>query len=449
MSSVEQFLDMAPQTAAPREQSTAEVIETLMDTRERTLALVAPVADAELEAVQSTLMSPLAWDLGHVAAFEDLWLAHRFGGLPLLRDELMDVYDAFETPRSDRGELPFLRGPEARAYMDDVRERTLVVLADQGAGDGFIAELVIRHEQQHCETMLQTLQLAHLEGYQLPCATVDADGTGLQAGAVAAVTGLELVEVAAGPCEIGAPAGGFAYDNERPRHRDWLAGFQIGRAPVTNASYLSFVEGGGYVRREWWSDEGWAWKEQYDITRPGAWTEDLSGEWRLDGIHPLDPDRPVVHVSWFEADAFARAHGARLPTESEWERAATWDLETEQARIQPWGQLEATPGVHANVDHIADGPLPVGLHLAGAAPSGCLGLIGDVWEWTSSDFGAYPGFVAYPYREYSEVFFRRDYKVLRGGSWATRSHVITAAFRNWDLPQRRQIFGGIRIARDA
>jgi iron(II)-dependent oxidoreductase len=225
--------------------------------------------------------------------------------------------------------------------------------------------------------------------------------------------------------------------------------FRIGSGPITNASYLTFVEGGGYRRREWWSEEGWAWKEQYDITRPGAWTADLRAEWRLSELEPLDPRRAVVHVSWFEADAFARAHGARLPTETEWEKAATWDQQTQAARPFPWGKDPIVPGVHANVDHVDRGSAPADAHPAGASPYGCLGMIGDVWEWTWSRFSGYPGFNAHPYREYSEVFFGSDYRVLRGGSWATRASVSTPTFRNWDYPQRRQIFAGFRIARDA
>jgi iron(II)-dependent oxidoreductase len=192
---------------------------------------------------------------------------------------------------------------------------------------------------------------------------------------------------------MGAPAGGFAYDNERPRHTVATGAFAIARRPVTNASWMRFSEGGGYERREWWSDEGWAWKEEYDITHHA-------------GVAASHPQAPVCHVCWFEADAFARAHGARLPSEAEWERAATWEQE----------------------------------RLAGA---------GRVWEWTSSRFDGYPGFRAHPYREYSEVFFERGYRVLRGGSWATSARVRTPTFRNWDLPERRQIFAGVRLARDA
>jgi iron(II)-dependent oxidoreductase len=416
-----------------------ELVNALGEARERTLMLVASIDDEALECVHSPLMSPLVWDLGHIAAFEDLWLNHRYGERPLLRDDLADVYDAFETPRAGRGELPYLKTDEAKAYLDAVRERTLEVIDERGAAD--VHELVIRHEQQHNETMLQTMQLAHLDPgtqcTQAPRAATNRGG------------GLDLIRIPAGPCTIGAPANGFAYDNERPRHRTDVRGYLIGRAPVTNGSYLTFVEGGGYERREWWSDEGWSWKEQYDITRPAGWTAELDAEWRLARLEPLHPDRPVVHISWFEADAFARAHDARLPTESEWEKAATWDQETGTARRYPWGDEPPLAGIHANVDLAHRGPEPARADDLAASPFGATQMLGDVWEWTVTEFHGYDGFEPYPYREYSEVFFGPDYRVLKGGSWATRARVITPSFRNWDYPQRRQIFAGFRIARSS
>ncbi len=429
---------------APAALSDVRTVEALGEARQRTLALVASVSDEDLERVHSELMSPLAWDLGHIAAFEDLWIAHRYGERPLLREDLAEVYDAFETPRAGRGELPFLRPAQAREYLVEVRERSLEVISERGAGDGVVTELVVRHEHQHNETMLQTLELARLDGYELHDATAPPS----PAAASTSLTGLELVTIPGGECTIGVGRDGFAYDNERPRHRTDVRGYMIGRTPITNASYLTFVEGGGYERREWWSDEGWSWKEDYDITRPGGWAADLSAEWRLAKLEALAPDRPVVHISWFEADAFARAHGLRLPTEAEWEKAATWDQELGIARRQPWGDEPARPGVHANVDQLGGGPAAAGAYPAGASPYGCLGMIGDVWEWTASDFAPYPGFRPDPYREYSEVFFGSDYKVLRGGSWATRARVSTPTFRNWDYPQRRQIFAGVRVAAD-
>jgi iron(II)-dependent oxidoreductase len=351
---------------------TLGVLDSLGLARERTLSLVAHLDEADLERVVDPIMSPLAWDLGHIAAYEDLWINRRLGGHPLLRADLAELYDAFETPRRVRGKLQFLRGDYLRAYLDGVRERALTV----PVGDGFLHELVARHELQHSETMLQAMEL----GGMLP----DGWGRPQPVGG----DGLELVEVPGGPAEIGAPGEVFSYDNERPRHVRDVGAFRIARHPVTNATWMRFCEGGGYVRREWWSREGWAWKEDYDITHhPGA--------------EAGDPDAPVVHVSWFEADAFARAHGARLPSEFEWEKAAAS------------GQLEGTE---------------------------------QVWEWTASCFDGYPGFVAHPYREYSEVFFGGRYRVLRGGSCATDRRVANAHFRNWDLPARRQIFSGLRIA---
>jgi iron(II)-dependent oxidoreductase len=417
---------MPPSTTTSGRADADELLAALSETRERTLALVAGLSDEDLERVHDPIMSPLVWDLGHIAAYEDLWLVHRVGAQQLLRPDLAALYDAFETPRAARGDIPFLRRAECLEYMAAVRERAVAVLLSQKGSDPFgdIAEMVLQHEQQHTETMLQTLGLARL----LPSGQAQADGDGGH-------TGLELVDVGAGTFEMGAPADRFSYDNERPRHEVFVPAFRIGRTAVTNATWLTFTEGGGYVRREWWSDEGWAWKEEYDITHPAGPVEDGH------------PDKPVVHVSWFEADAFARAHGARLPTEQEWEKAATWDQGTQTSRPFPWGDEPPGPQ-HANVDQRAFGTAPAGAHPDGASPCGALGMVGDTWEWTSTVLDGYPGFRAHPYPEYSEVFFKRGYKVLRSGSWATRARVATPTFRNWDLPQRRQIFAGVRIAED-
>jgi iron(II)-dependent oxidoreductase len=338
-------------------------------------------------------MSPLVWDLAHIAAYEDLWICDRHGGMPLLHADLAATYDAFETPRSVRGEIELLGPAQARAYMEDVRERTRQVLLEQGTGDGVVCEMVVRHELQHQETMRQAMALAGLLPPGEPrLRPLDSEG--------------EWVTVPAGPFEMGSGPEGFSYDNERPRHRVELQAFQIARHPVSNASWMRFSEGGGYERREWWSDEGWAWKEEYDITHDP----------RVAAGHPA---APVCHVSWFEAEAFARAAGARLPSEAEWERAAT----------------------------LGDKPLDT-VARQDDRDRGLLSGVRQVWEWTSSAFEPYAGFVAHPYREYSEVFFGGGYRVLRGGSWATSPRVATVTFRNWDLPIRRQIFAGVRLARD-
>ena len=360
-----------------------QTLAELQEARRGTLALVAPLSEQDLERVHSPIMSPLAWDLGHIAAYEDLWLAHRHGGKPLLRPDLADLYDAFETPRAVRGEIDALGPDDARAYLQEVRARTVEVIAHAGVGDGFIAEMVLRHELQHSETMRQTMALAGLLSDE-DQAAVDRPLGGLP--------DQEWVEVPAGEFEMGAGAEAFAYDNERPRHAVDTEGFRIARNPVSCESWMRFSDGGGYEQREWWSVEGWAWKQEHRIGPDPALTA-------------IDPKAPACHISWFEADAFARAHGARLPSEEEWEKAAS--------------------------------------------ATDALAALGRVWEWTQTPFHGYPGFVAYPYREYSEVFFGEDYRVLRGGSWATHPRVASRTFRNWDLPLRRQIFAGLRLVSDA
>jgi gamma-glutamyl hercynylcysteine S-oxide synthase len=414
-----------PHTVAP-DPLAAETLAALDGVRRDTLALVAHLSDEALERVHSPLQSPLAWDLAHIAAYEDLWLAHRHAGLELLRPDLAERYDAFETPRAVRGSVELLDAPAARAYLEAVRERVALALAHDGVGDGVLTELVLRHELQHTETMRQTLALAGLLPPGEPRLAPLGDAE-------------EWLELPAGAFSMGAGPDGFAYDNERPRHLAQTGAFRIARRPVTNASWLRFAEGGGYERREWWSAEGWAWKEEYDLTHHAA-------------VAAGHPQAPVCHVSWFEADAFARAHGARLPTEAEWERAAR--------RTQPGlaGVGLRGAGGRANRGAEPEAAGPAGGALEGveaeaeaeaAGPTGgALEGVGQVWEWTASPFRGYPGFVAYPYREYSEVFFGDRYRVLRGGSWATSPRVAGPTFRNWDLPVRRQIFAGLRLARD-
>jgi iron(II)-dependent oxidoreductase len=433
---------------------TATLVEELEAARAQTLALVACLGDAQLDRAFSPLMSPLIWDLGHIAAYEDLWLGQRHAGVPLLRADLAERYDAFETPRAARVELDYLRGDDCRAYMTAVRDRVRRIALRDGVGEGLLHELVIRHERQHNETMLQTLNLARLSDWRAPNSSAEP----VAAPGATPPSGLDLVAVPAGEFVLGAGEGGFAFDNERPAQTAELPAFSIGRTAVTNGDWLEFVRDGGYERRDWWSDEGWAWLAQEGVRQPLNWLGDARSstprEWRLQlsGAEELHLARPVVHISWYEADAFARARGVRLPTELEWEKAATWDwdadADADRKRPYPWG-AQAPALEHANlIERGLWGAAAADAHIAGAAPCGALGMIGDVWEWTASPFEGYPGFRAHPYREYSEVFFGDGHRVLRGGSWATSARVATPTFRNWDYPQRRQIFAGLRVARD-
>ncbi len=245
---------------------------------------------------------------------------------------------------------------------------------------------------------------------------------------------------------MGIDPAGFAYDNERPAHEVEVEEFELDRVPVTNGAYREFVEERGYARREFWSEAGWEWRARERIERPLYWAAD-GRERRFDRIEEIDDRMPVMHVSWYEADAFTRWAGARLPSEAEWEKAASWDARAAAKRRFPWGDEPPSEDV-ANLDQLGFGPAPAGAYPAGAAPCGALGMIGDAWEWTGSQFGPYPGFEAFPYPDYSEVFFGQGYRVLRGGAWVTRPRAIRNTFRNWDLPERRQIFTGFRCVWD-
>jgi len=302
--------------------------------------------------------------------------------------DLGRFYDAIENPRATRNELPILRGDELRSYMSEVRERTLEVLDeieledadDRLLRDGLVYELILAHELQHNETMLQLLQM--VEEYE---PVEGSPATNRERSLRGQTPNTLLIE--AGEYEIGAGESGFAYDNERPRHTVELEPFEIDRAPVTNADWIDFMD-------------------ETDAMPPLYWERDGDGRWlrtAMGRTDRVDLDQPVVHVDHGAATAFAEWAGKRLPTEFEWEAAAR---------------------------------------------SGELQTMGAVWEWTSSDFEGYPGFEAFPYDEYSKVFFGPDHKVLRGGSWATHPGVIRTTFRNWDLPQRRQIFSGLRCVGD-
>ena len=417
----------------------------LLAARARTSALTDCVDEADLTRQHSPLMSPLVWDLAHIANQEELWLLRGVGGRTPMRPEIDPIYDAFEHPRAERPTLPLLEPGAARGYASEVRGRVLELiervsftggpLLDQG----FVFGMIAQHEQQHDETMLATHQLRR-GGPVLVAPPPDpapADAAGLPA----------QVTVPGGPFTMGTSTEPWALDNERPAHLVDVPAFAIDTTPVTNAAYAEFIADGGYDQPRWWAPAGWEHRQRASLTAPLFWRRD-GNQWlrrRFGVTEPAPPDEPVLHVCWYEADAYARWAGRRLPTEAEWEKAARHDPATGRSRRYPWGDADPSPNV-ANLGQRHLQPAPAGSYPDGAAPSGARQLIGDVWEWTASDFLPYPGFVAWPYREYSEVFFGSDYKVLRGGAFGADPVVCRGTFRNWDYPIRRQIFAGFRTA---
>jgi gamma-glutamyl hercynylcysteine S-oxide synthase len=418
--------------------------------RDRTALLTGSVEDADLIMQHSPLMSPLVWDLAHIANQEELWLLREVGGIDPMHPEIDPLYDAFEHPRSERPTLPLLLPDEARKYGHEVRGRVLDLLdrirfdeTDLLTG-GFAFGMVAQHEVQHDETMLITHQLR--TGPQVLAAVSPSPA------APADVLSLPReVLIPGGPFTMGTSDDRWALDNERPAHTVDVAPFFIDTTPVTCGEYAEFIAAGGYDDQRLWTESGWRHRQQARLDAPLYWERDEGSRWLRRGfgaVEPIVPNEPVLHVCWYEADAYARWAGRRLPTEAEWEKAARFDPASRTSRRYPWGDEDPTPD-RANLGQRFLRPAPAGSFPDGAAPSGARQLIGDVWEWTSSDFLPYPGFRAWPYREYSEVFFGPEYKVLRGGSFAVSPVACRGTFRNWDYPVRRQIFSGFRTARAA
>ena len=422
--------------------------ETLADeltkARERTLRLV-EFDDAELHRQYDPLMSPLVWDLAHIGQQEELWLLR--DGNPdrpgLLTPDVDRLYDAFVHSRASRVNLPLLPPADARTYCATVRGRALDTLDRLPEDRAFTFSLVISHEHQHNETMLQALSLrsgAPLLGTGAP---LPAGRPGL-AGTSVLIPG--------GPFVLGVDAVSEpqSLDNERPAHTVDIPAFRIGRVPVTNAEWQQFIDDGGYEQSRWWSERGWAHRQEAGLVAPKFWNgADLAGtRTRFGHIEDIPPDEPVQHVTFFEAEAYAAWAGARLPTEIEWEKACAWDPAAGARRRFPWGASAPTAAV-ANLGGDALRPAPVGAYPAGASAYGVEQMLGDVWEWTTSPLRPWPGFTPMIYEQYTRPFFDGDYHVLRGGSWAVAPNVLRPSFRNWDHPIRRQIFSGVRLAWDA
>jgi gamma-glutamyl hercynylcysteine S-oxide synthase len=421
------------------------IVTELLAARDRSFGLtVEALEDPDLTSQVSPLMSPLVWDLAHIGNYEEQWLLRAAAGAEAIRPDIDSIYDAFEHPRAERPSLPLLSPAESRAYVTSVRDRVIdslekVPLIGPLAQDGFVYHMVIQHEHQHDETMLATHQLRKGAPALLDPAV---------AGPGAEPPARHEVLIPGGPFLMGTSDDPWAYDNERPGHYVDVPSFHLDTTPVSNAAYAAFIEAGGYTDPRWWHPKGWEWRSATDKGAPAFWHRE-GGQWmrrRMGHVEPVPMNEPVQHVCWYEADAYARWAGKRLPTEAEWEKAASWDPETGRKRRQPWGDSGET---HANLGQRLHHPAPVGSFPEGASAYGVRQLIGDVWEWTSTGFHGYPGFRSFPYKEYSEVFFGEEYKVLKGGSWATHPVGARPTFRNWDYPIRRQIFAGFRCARDA
>jgi iron(II)-dependent oxidoreductase len=426
--------------------STARLQNMLRDCRARTLELVVDLKAEQLFGPRLDIVNPLIWEIGHLAWFHEYFALRRLEGRKALRPDADALYNSAVVPHGDRWELPLPSLNGTLEYMRSVQEALLARLEGPIASEeeSLLYQLIVFHEDMHAEAFTYTRQTL---GYPQPKFAASALPADAEAGPWPGD-----VHIPGGSFLLGAlPSAAFAFDNEKWAHPVTVPPFRIARAPVTNTEFAAFVEDGGYRQRKYWDDAGWRWREEAKAEHPLYWQRE-GGRWavrRFDAYQALAPHQPVIHVNWYEANAWCRWAGRRLPSELEWEAAAAIEPTAqgrfgEHKRRYPWGELAPTP-LHANLDGGALGCIDVAARPAGDSAWGCRQMIGNVWEWTASVFEPYPGFAPDVYEEYSAPWFGTR-RVLRGGAWATRARMITNTYRNFFTPDRRDIFAGFRTA---
>jgi iron(II)-dependent oxidoreductase len=425
--------------------SAAQLASWVAEARQRTWELVADLTDEQLRGPRLPIVNPLLWEIGHVAWFQEKWVLRRAAGRAPLRADADALYDSAAVPHDTRWDLPLPDREATLSYLHTVRDRVVDRLQARAPSceDVYFALLSVFHEDMHTEAFTYTRQTL---SYPAPQLGVAQDQEGAGAGPLPGD-----VEVAGGTFWMGAFADeAFVFDNEKWAHPVGLGPFAIARSPVTQAEFAAFVEDGGYNRPALWGEEGWRWREQSQAAHPVYWERQGEGSlWRRDFDRwvPLELHRPVMHVNWYEAQAYCRWAGRRLPTEAEWEAAAATvpgvaDSLGKGKRRFPWGGTDPVPAC-TNLDWRAGGCLDVGALPSGESAVGCRQMIGNVWEWTASDFLPYPEFIVDPYKEYSAPWFS-THKVLRGGCWASRSRLLRNTWRNFYRPDRRDVWAGFR-----
>lgn len=438
--------------AMQREMTSQELIEELHDARARTLELVQDLSDEELHGPKLAIVNPMLWEIGHAAYFHEFWtLRHIHDCAPIIANA-DQLYDSIAIAHDRRWDLPLPSRAQTLAYLDAVLDAQIGRLASGSvsARAQYFYRYAVFHEDMHTEAFTYTRQTLGYKPPQLALA-MNADPA-WEAGPLAGDAA-----VPGGQFMLGAKrTDGFVFDNEKWSHAVELRPFRMARAPVTNQEFLAFVEDGGYQRRAWWDDEGWAWRQAAGLEHPVYWVRHAAHEWRVrrfDQQAPLSPFAPVIHVSWYEAKAYCRWAGRRLPSEAEWELAAAGAPAgdgrgiTHNKRRFPWGE-DAPTADHANLDGRALGCIDVAALPQGDSAFGCRQMIGNVWEWTDTTFQPYPGFTPDMYREYSQPLFGET-KVLRGGCWATRGRMLRNTWRNYYGPNRNDVFAGFRTCADA
>ncbi len=432
----------------------AEIIDSLVEARTRTLALVEDLDEARLMGPRLRIINPLLWEIGHIAFFQEFWCLRHFHQHQAMLSNGDELYDSARVHHDTRWDLPLPSRADTLEYMRRVIERVIESnLAPsnkriEGYGQNYFLQLSLFHEQMHAEAIAYTRQTL---GYCAPCfASASAENHSRNTHGELRIDG--DAHVPGGKFLLGSTgASGFVFDNEQCAHEAEVAPFLISRTAVTEGQFREFVEAGGYRRRAFWSEEGWLWRQSALAEHPVYWSREANGRWlrrNFDQWVRLQDRLALIHVNWYEAGAYCRWAGRRLPTEAEWEMAASCEPANNGSavaahkRAYPWGDAEPTP-TRANLDWRWMGCVSVDELPLGDNAFGCRQMIGNSWEWMATAFGPYQGFRPGPYKEYSEPWFG-DHKVLRGGCWATRSSMIRNAYRNFYTPDRRDVWAGFR-----
>lgn len=444
--------------------ASSELYNALQETRERTLELIEDLSDEQMMGPRLDIVNPLLWEIGHLAFFQEFWVLRQARQQTPILSNGDALYDSARVAHDTRWELPLPSRKNTLDYMQCVLDRVTNPTATNRTAtttlgrydEDYFLRLTLLHECMHDEAITYTRQTLRYSAPRIALADREtirgSNAAAEQAEARLASDDLKDSAIPGGRLLLGSiPDSSFVFDNEQWAHPVDVQPFSISRTAVTNAQFADFVNDGGYKRRELWSDEGWKWREGTEADHPVYWQPLSSREWmrrNFDQIVVLEERHPVLHVNWYEADAYCRWAKRRLPNEAEWEMAACAEPVvdgksiTERKRQYPWGDEPPTPE-RANLDWRAMGCLDVDALPDGDSAFGCRQMIGNVWEWTADDFNGYPGFVAGPYKEYSEPWFG-NHKVLRGGCWVTRSRLIHNTYRNFYTPDRRDVWAGFR-----
>ena len=427
----------------------AQLAAWVRDARQKTLEVVSDLSDEQLMGPQLRIVNPLLWEIGHVTWFQEKWALRHAGGKAPIRSDADSLYDSAAIAHDTRWDLPLPSRSETLAYMTAVRDRVLERI-EQGnltEQERYFITLGVFHEDMHTEAFTYTRQT---HGWSAPVFSRLEPASSGEPGPLPGDA-----EVPGGRFLLGAlQEEPFVFDNEKWAHPVEVRPFAIARAPVTQGEFAEFVEAKGYGRKEFWSEPGWNWREGVGAEHPVYWKGEAAGRWLrrdFDRWLPLEPHRPVLHVNWWEAEAYGNWAGRRLPTELEWEVAASAEPAqfgkelAERKRRFPWGNDPAAPE-RANLGWRAMAAVEVNALPAGDSGFGCRQMLGNVWEWTANDFGPYPGFEIDPYREYSQPWFG-THKVLRGGAWPTQPRLLRSTWRNFYTPDRRDVWAGFRTCR--